>query len=406
MARPKKRRQYGTGSVHKRADGRWAGTIEAGLTASGTRRRLTVYGRTETECRDKLRERQRQVEAEGLPTTDGRTTVKKYAEHWLDARRTEVRNGPWSTDASAVKQWIVPTLGHKRLEDLTPADVRAVSTAQQKAGRSSSTRRRTHITLTAMLKAAMVDGHRVPARVLLVKAPEQAASTRDAMPAEHIEAVMRTAVEHLPHWSRWLVQVLYGQRPAEVLGLTDDALDFDRKVITIEWQLQALRYVDRADKSKGFVVRDGERVRHLVDAWHLTPPKTKKGFRVVPMLPIVEAALREWILVRGDSPHGLLWPAADGRPPRSSDDRDEWYALQATAGVGRPDGEPWSIYEARHGFATRLLEGDVDQKVVTELMGHSSIITSRGYQHVRTDQALLALERINADLVALPSSSA
>jgi len=394
------RRDYKTGSVYQRAsDGRWLGTIEAGYTPTGGRRRITVTGKTEAIVKRKLRDKRLQVERDGLPSTGTRFTVKRWADDWLEARRTEVRAKPWATDASAVRRWIVPTIGHRQLEQLTPADVRAVTNAQRKAGLSSSTRHRTHITLTAMLKAAMIDGHQVPARVLLVKAPEQSDNPRDAMPVADIEAVMAVAVEMLPHWSRWLVQVLYGQRPAEVLGFTWPCIDFENKLLSVEWQLQSLPYVDPKDKARGFVVKDGMRVRHLTGAWHLTPPKTRKGFRVLPMLPIVEAALLQWREVAPESPHELVWPTTTGRPANEKHDLTEWHALQATAGVGHPDGRPWDIYEARHGFATRLMEEKVDQRIIEDLMGHSSIITSRGYMHVDRALALEALEQTNRALM-------
>jgi site-specific recombinase XerD len=395
----KPRREYKTGSVYQRAsDGLWLGTIEAGYTAKGGRRRISVSGKTEAIVKKKLRDKQAQIAREGTPAAGARMTVAKYAGGWLEARRTKIRRGPWATDASAVNRWIIPTIGHRRLDALTPADIRAVAAAQRQAGNSSSSAHRTHWTINAMLKAAMLDGYQVPARVLLVETPALAARDMDAMPGDQLEKVLTLAMAELPHWSRWLVQVLYGQRPAEVLGLTWGALDFERKTLAVEWQLQALPYVDRTNKALGFVVQDGMKVRHLVDAWHLTPPKTKKGLRLVPMLPIVEAALLEWQARTHPSPHGLVWPALNGRPANEKHDREEWHFIQACVDVAHPSGRPWKIYEARHAFATRLLEGGVDERVITELMGHSSIVTSRGYQHVRPERALEALTLINQGL--------
>src|SRR5207237_8861787 len=119
----------------------------------------------------KLRDKIRQLETEGAPTTSARATVRQWADQWLEATQTQLRPSPWATNASAVRRWIIPTIRHRRLADLTPADLRPLAAAQRKAGRSTSTAHRTHSTLTSMLRAAILEGHPVPPRILMVKAP-------------------------------------------------------------------------------------------------------------------------------------------------------------------------------------------------------------------------------------------
>ena len=106
-------------------------------------------------------------------------------------------------------------------------------------------------------------------------------------------------------------------------------------------------------------------------------------------------ALATWREVQAalipDNPHGLVWPNLDGRPTSSKLDDEEWYGLQQAADVHHPAGRFFGIHEARHTTATLLLEAGVDPAVVVAIMGHSSILTTRGYQHVRTEHALEAL---------------
>lgn len=390
----RKRRQYDTGSVYKRAsDGKWVATIEAGWTERGTRRRIVLTGKTETQVRAKLKEKKRQIARDGVPQTSARTTVKAWAEEWLAITQRSLRPKPWATDASAVRKWIVPTIGHKRLDQLGPADVRAVANAQRAAGRSTSTARRTHITLTAMLKAARQEGHEVPARALEVKAPALAANDRDAMTVLEALAILREA-SYLPHGSRWAMAFLHGMRQAECLGLTRDAVDLDRGLLVVEWQLQPLPYVDRRDKALGFRIPDGYEVRHLTGAYHLTRPKSKKGFRAIPLVPAMHEALTDWLAVAPDNPWGLVWPTAKGMPANAKDDLTEWYGLQGNACVGHPAGRYYYVHEARHATATRLKEEGVDDHTITALLGHSSILTSRGYMHTSTTAALDALARV------------
>ena len=101
-----------------------------------------------------------------------------------------MRPSSYATARSAVRLWVIPTIGHKRVANLTPGDVRAVAQAQRTAGRSSSTELRTHSVLVTMLKAAMMEGHPVHPRVLGVKPPTKAISDRDAMTVEQALALL------------------------------------------------------------------------------------------------------------------------------------------------------------------------------------------------------------------------
>lgn len=397
------RRQYGTGSLVQRKDGRWMGRIDAGFTREGKRRVVTVYGRTEAEAKAKLDKKRAQIAREGISiSTRTSTTVRTWATRWLTHRQKQVRPNTFAADRTAVNTWIIPVLGKRKLESLAPADVRALAAAHTAAGRSTTTALRTHATFVKMLRDAMLEGYDVPQRVLLTEAPTRAVTDRDAIPVDQAVALLGVAAT-LPHGSRWATALLQGMRPSECLGLTWDRVDFDRGVITVDWQLQTLRYIDPTDKTKGFRVPDGHEAKHLVDSYHLVRPKSRAGWRVIPMVPWIRAALQAWRDVAPDSPHGLVWPTQTGRPANEAADRQEWAALQDTASAGgtivlHPAGRRYVRHESRHTTATLLLEAGVDPKVIQTIIGHSSLATLRGYQHASVEQATKALEAIAASL--------
>lgn len=414
MPSERRRRQYGTGSVTQRADGRWMGRLEAGYTPKGTRRRITVYGATEAEAKAKLDRKRKQIAREGISVaTSTRSTVKSWADRWMTTRAHTQRPNAYAADRYAVTSWIVPTIGRRRLEALTPEDIRTVAAAQRAAGLAPSTALRTHRVLLKMLKAAILEGHDVPQRVLLVEAPTQGTNDRDALPVPDAVAILAEAAA-LPHGSRWVAALLQGMRQGECLGLTWDAVDFDKRLITVSWQLQPLPYADQRDRAKGFRLPDGYEARRLVDALHLVRPKTRSGWRVIPMVPWFHKALLAWRDLAPANPHGLVWPAVSGRPASLRADREEWKGLQGAAGLKRwledtaagrapsglhhPAGRYYVPHEARHTTATLLLEAGIDAGVITAILGHSSIVTTRGYQHIRTAQASKALEQIAQQL--------
>lgn len=441
----KARRDYGEGSVYQRAsDWRWIATVEI-PGGDGRRRRATVSSKGcvggckpkgcshRNAVLKKLRKKQQEIEESGTPTQSANTTVKQWALAWLEIKKRTLSPNGYNAAASPVRKWIIPTIGHKRLDTLTPADLRAVADAQRAAGRRGATAAATHRTLLNMLRAAIVEGHQVPQRVLLVPAPKADPSDRMDLPVDQAVACLQVAAD-LPHGVRWALALIYGPRQGEVLGLVEDCIDFERKEIRLEWQLDNLPYVVPRDRSSGFRVPDGYEARHLVDSWHLVRPKSKKGIRVLPLTPAFEDALRAWLLVRPANPWGLVFPAADGTPANDKSDLAEWHAIQGSASltpetrysrevelgpvlVGHPTradtalksgkADPhgyFHIHECRNVAATQLGEAGVDPVVIQSLLGHATAAQSGEYRRIHRAPKLAAIEAVAQVLPFAPRS--
>lgn len=391
MPKERKRRTYGAGSIYQRkSDGRWCGTIEAGYTRTGGRRRITVTGRTEAEVKTKLKEKARDL-ARGEQAASSRTIVKAWSETWLAMTERTARPKTHTTDRGAVAAWIVPTIGHKRLDQLTPADVRAVDTAITGAGKSSTTALRYRGTLMRMLKAAVAEGHDIPPRVFGVRSPAKAVHDRQAIALPDALAVLAAASTR-PDGTRWVAAFLQAMRQGECLGLTWEQVHDDALVIS--WQLQALPYRDKADRAKGFRIPEGYEAKRLDGALHLVRPKSRAGWRKIPLVPFLADSLEQWREVGPPSPHGLVWPRPDGRPQDPSEDRGTWRDLQDEAGVRHPSGRYYHLHEARHATATLLMELGVPETVRVAIMGHSTIASTRAYEHTDITLARDALAQV------------
>lgn len=406
------RRPHGTGGVYyEAARDRWVGSIEAGWTAKGTRRRKRVVGKTEAIVRRKIRAAMQDATTAQSPTVGGKPTVRTWAEKWLTNTQTEVRPKTWTNNRSQTNRWIVPTIGHKRLDLLTPADIRAVQRAVLGAGREPSTAVRVRAVLNTMLRAGVLEGYRIPEYVFLVEQPSIGETDRDAIPLADALAILDVASRR-PDASRWAAALLQGMRPGECLGLTWANVDLAGRTVDVSWQMQALPYNVPRDRSSGFRVKPGYVARQLGGAWHLVRPKTESGRRVIPLVPWMVSALEAWRQIAPESPHGLVWPAADGRWRDPGDDRDDFREITAAAAVQRvrDDGttRPYVLYECRHTTATLLKEADVDDETIVAIMGHASILSTKAYLHTsstRTRAALTAMaDRLGLGLPAIDSS--
>lgn len=379
---------HGEGSFYQRgSDGRWVGVIDRGWTERGTRDRLQVSSKDKDRAWDKLVAARKQV-ALGEIAAVASPTVKAWSESWIEQSREHMRPGSLQQHQTRIKRWIIPACGAKRLDRLTPGDIRAVQTALVDADRTPATRRAVHSTLMTMLRAAKAEGHRVPEPVLMVRRPPAGLQTRGAIPAEDALRLASVAIQQ-PDAARWVAALLQGMRQGECLGLTWDAVDFEARAIDISWQLVQLKYADR--KAKTFDLPPGYEVRHLHGTLHLARPKSEAGERRIPMVPWMYEALLAWREVAPESPHGLVWPAASGQPRNATEDREAWRALLAEAEVARPDGRPYLLHEARHTAATLLAMAGVRDEVRVAIMGHSQVEMTQGYTHVSEAQAREAL---------------
>lgn len=149
---------------------------------------------------------------------------------------------------------------------------------------------------------------------------------------------------------RALLELLYGTgvRISEAVGLAVDDVDLDGRSVT--------------------VLGKGSKVR------------------VLPLGRYASEALEQWI-VRG---RPVLAERGRGTPRiflntlgRPLSRQSAWAILQRAA--ERAGIDHVSPHTLRHTFATHLLEGGADVRVVQELLGHASVTTTQIYTHVTID---------------------
>ncbi|WP_201846201.1 site-specific tyrosine recombinase XerD [Myceligenerans indicum] len=155
----------------------------------------------------------------------------------------------------------------------------------------------------------------------------------------------------VPLRDRALLELLYatGGRISEIVGLDVDDVG-DAPVVRLR---------GKGDKER--VVPVGSFARDAVQAY------------LVRARPVLASAARQ------QGTPALFLNARGGRMSRQT----AWAALQAAAGRAGLAGV--SPHTLRHSFATHLLAGGADVRVVQELLGHASVTTTQIYTMVTPD---------------------
>lgn len=116
------------------------------------------------------------------------------------------------------------------------------------------------------------------------------------------------------------------------------------------------------------------------DAPFLTITGKGGATRLVPVGARALAALSRWLALRPALPPSrYLFPSKDGKPITRVRLFQLLKALATRAGL---DPARISPHVLRHAFATHLLEGGADLRVLQTLLGHADISTTQIYTHV------------------------
>jgi integrase/recombinase XerD len=219
---------------------------------------------------------------------------------------------------------------------------------------SSTSAARTVVAVRGFHKFAVSDGLATSDPAAAVKPPSPAKRLPKALPLADVEAILEAAGATgttLALRDRALLEVLYGTgaRISEAVGLDVDDLDTVDGTVLL-----------RGKGSKERLVPVGSYALEAVDAYLV------RG--------------RPELVAVGSGTAALFLNARGGRLSRQS----AWAVLVRAAeraGVTR-DVSPHTL---RHSFATHLLDGGADVRVVQELLGHASVTTTQVYTLVTVD---------------------
>jgi integrase len=342
------RKANGEGSLRQRKDGTWEYRVVVGTGLDGKPVRKSFYSKTKTGGKAAHKEylKSAPVAIEKI------LTVGEWAEKWLEVyKKDKIAYKSYKNYGGYIKKYIVPAIGHIKLESVRPAHLEQFMKSLQ--DRSWAMRRDMLTILRGVFGSAVENFYCSADPSAKISAGKKTQKEIDVFKRCQLNRILDFARVH--EYGHYLELLLYtGMREGEILALKWP--DVSDGIIAVK---SAVAKAEFGYEEKG--------------------TKTEKT-RLIAIDPDLQKAL-DAIPKRG------IYVIANNHGARLSErtfrNRYERFFRDMNANLGESERVPYlSPHKCRHTFGTYLLAGGANIRAAQELLGHVQVTTTQRYTHV------------------------
>ena len=306
--------------------------------------------------------------------------VDAWFEYWIDVKKKTVRPNTVRNYTERYNKNIQKIIGRKILTEVKPIHCQKIFTDMAEEGYKTSTIYQTRIALFNMLEFAKEN------EVILSNPCKKSVKSDMGKPSQKKEAltidIQKKFIEYAKGQSyenqfRFILQT--GLRTGELVGLKWEDIDFSKKAIRIQ---RSMEY------------------RYSVGEWRIGEPKSKAGYRTIPLTDETIRILTEQkeknknIKKIQEEWYEFIFLSRKGEPVKNSAYDTALFKICDKAKINR-----FSMHVLRHTFATRCIEGGMMPKTLQKILGHSNIgITMNLYVDITEDEKQKEIDKVSCVL--------
>lgn len=386
-------RGKGTGSLFYTPErGLWTAVI-ALPSVDGKRRRKTIRSKDKATVERKMAAFVTAMKARGeLSLVD--PTVEEWLRYWLTSIVIpNVRPTTRIGYTNIVEKHLIPVIGKTKLDSVTAAQIRRVGTRMtEELGLSQNYSLYVYRVMSAAFEDAVrerfIDFN--PAK--MIRPPRRPHTTVEVLDGDEARAVLKRLQEDEIWGARWATSILTGARRGEVIGLEWDRVT---DVLDLSWQLQRFP-LDHTTTPPRLIAPADFEYRQLRGGLFLTRPKSRAGWRIIPLVEPLKSILEEQRESSVPNTLGLVF-TDQGRPIDPDRDSRRWRETRSSYGIDRNV----RLHDLRHTAVDLMYEAGVPEDIIVEILGHSTRAMSRSYKSLGNRPRLEAAMKQYSDQLAV-----
>ena len=369
----------GSGTIRKRADGRWAGINSAGYDQqTGKLIRKSIYGKNQKEVRQKLSKVTTEID-EGLYLEPAKMTLSDWMDLWYKEYTFDKKYSTLKGYKAQINKHIRPGIGKYNLSQLNPMILQRffnhLSEPNEKGKvLSPKSIKNVYIILSGILEQAVENEMISKNPCKKVKLPKvynkQITPLTDKQVKDFLEIISTDEI----YGTILRVIVFTGLRLGEAMGLTWDCVDFEKGALNINKQLQR-----RPQKDGGSTLTSVKSGKPRI----LKPaPFVMQLLKIRYTEQIMQKQRSEdlWLAWSNEEEHKKALVFTNLQGGYLIPKRVYLHFKSAAVAIGAPDAR---VHDLRHTYAVLSLQNGDDIKTVQENLGHASAaFTLDVYGHV------------------------
>ena len=379
-----RRRLKGLGSVYfDSTNNKWIGSIDIGTDERGKRMRKKFTGDTQAIVVKKIRDYQQSPEMLATKASEMPIFSDFGNAYIINYKKTKLKPTSYTREYKVFKNNIVPYIGFCKLDSITSdvIQVKLLNTLMNQ-GYSYSTLHKVYILTNEILRHACRTKLISDNPCQYVIAPNQRMFLKSkkeirVLSDEEIQRFAEAALSPRRPNGKYVLSIIYtGLRCGEAAALKWKDIDFSTNSITVGRNMEYMYDDVESDDPKRMVIEQDS-------------TKTK-SFRKIFMTKSARKYLTELYEERKPNKNDYL--VLYKSLPSPDVLLNAYKTIVRSAGIEDPQG----IHTLRHTCASLLIRNGVDIKIISEMLGHSSVsFTYDTYIHIIEEHAKSVIEEID-----------